>query len=437
MATKKAKSRKPLTSRTKGLICLVLLLALTVFVSCLAVCGMDLSDLKVLLPWVPVSSENWPVSLPVNRNLGGGTYTEYTYEIPEDADANALETSMKTMRARLDRYGESDAAVTEKDGVIRLDLRNMNASRRNNILSLITVPAQFEFSYGDTVVLTEKDIVGTEFKPDYGTSGNRLVAYILDMKISKEAQQKLAELDAISLAITMDGSSVGNGIVNGDKVELRLLNYNNDTALSNYNNLTTMDFMLGTSSIDVKLNNSASGTVNASMGIVLKVVLWLCAALLALTLIYTVVSGKLTGISATLSVWCAVMLGLFLVATVVVPTIMSLSVGCLIAILLGILLAIYTAVTRTDAISKQIGEGATPKSATKVGFRMSAKAVWIVQGAVIAVALILMIFAFSRSIGYCLSAGVLASAIAVVIMRAFQDCFTMMTGKASMFGKVK
>ena len=45
--------------------------------------------------------------------------------------------------------------------------------------------------------------------------------------------------------------------------------------------------------------------------------------------------------------------------------------------------------------------------------------------------------AFSRPVGYCLAAGVFASALAVVIMRAYQACFTAMSGKASLFGKVK
>lgn len=431
MATKNAKNRKSITSGTKGLICLVLLLAVTIFVSCLAVRGMDVSEVEVLLPWVPVSSENWPASLPVSRALGGGTFTEYTYEIPEDAQATALEDSLKAMRERLNRYGEEDASVTAKDGVLRLDLRNMSAARSTNILGLATLPGQFEFKSGDTVVLTEKDIASTNIGANYGGTG-KLTAYVLTMKTTKEGQQKLNDAGAYSLSVEMDGSSVGTGLVKGDEISLTLLN-----STANYNNLTTVDFLLNTGAVDVTLKESGSGIVNASLGMVLKVVLWLCAALLALTLIYTVITGKLTGVSATLSVWCAVVLGLFFVATVVVPTIMSLSVGCLIAILLGVLLAIYTAVTRTDAISKQISEGAVPKSATKVGFSMTAKTVWIVHGAALALALIMMIFAFSRSVGYCLASMVLASAIAVVIMRMFQACFCTISGKPSLFGKAK
>ena len=105
--------------------------------------------------------------------------------------------------------------------------------------------------------------------------------------------------------------------------------------------------------------------------------------------------------------------------------------------LLGVVLALYTAVTRTDAVSKQIGEGNTPKQATKLGFKQTAKTVWIAHAAVLAVALILMIFSFTKSIGYCLACGVVASAFSVAIMRLFQACFTTISKKPSLFGKVK
>ena len=74
---------------------------------------------------------------------------------------------------------------------------------------------------------------------------------------------------------------------------------------------------------------------------------------------------------------------------------------------------------------------------SKLGFKMTAKSVWLIYGAVMALALILMIFAFSRPVGYCLAAGVFASVLAVVIMRAYQACFTALTNNASLFGKVK
>ena len=74
--SKTAKTRKPMSARSKGLIALILLAALTVFVSCISIGGMKLDGegVNILLPWVPVSSESWPASLPLSRALGGGSY---------------------------------------------------------------------------------------------------------------------------------------------------------------------------------------------------------------------------------------------------------------------------------------------------------------------------------------------------------------------------
>ena len=80
----------------------------------------------------------------------------------------------------------------------------------------------------------------------------------------------------------------------------------------------------------------------------------------------------------------------------------------------------------------------TRKTLEGVGFMKSAaKNVWIAHGAVLAVSLVLMIFAFSRTIGYALCTGAIASAICTLVMRAFQLCFTTITSKPSLFGKAK
>ena len=50
---------------------------------------------------------------------------------------------------------------------------------------------------------------------------------------------------------------------------------------------------------------------------------------------------------------------------------------------------------------------------------------------------LLMIFSFTKPIGYCLACGVVASAFSVAIMRLFQACFTTISKKPSLFGKVK
>ena len=430
MANKSASTRKPITSGTKGVICLVVLCAVLVFASCISLVGMPLDGegVNVLLPWVPVTSAKWPASLPLDRALGGGSYTEYTWTLNEGTSIDGV---MKTMKARLADLGEGDGAVSLKDETVRIELRKMSDAQRQSILNTVTLRGHFEFTDANgAVVLTEKDIARAQAN---AVSSGSSYSVTLDFDLTKDGAQKLKEANPTSLSITCDGDSVSSyASVKDGKVSASM--GLGDTA---YRNAGTYAFLANTGAVDASLVQSGTGDVPASSGIVLTVFVILCAVLLVCSLIYLVANGKLTGVSAFLALWCTVVLALFFVATVVVPSSTTLNVGALVAVLLGVLLSMYAAVTRTDAISKQIGEGSTPKQATKLGMKNAAKTVWIAHCAVVVIALILMIFAFSRSIGYTLFAGALASALSTLVMRAFQLCFTAISSKPALFGKVK
>ena len=435
MATKNTKNVKPLSAQTKGYICLAVLVALTIFVSCLSVAGMNLDaeGVNVLLPWVPVSSANWPASLAVNRTLGGGSYVEYAYTLPEDAAADAVETSVKTIHDRLVQMGEADASVTVKDDAVRIELRKMDSTRLSSLRSMAVMGGQLEFAdTSSNVVLTEKDVSKADVNVNYNSTRTSYTVSLV-FTVNKDGQAKLAETNPSYLSVTCDGDSVTSyATVSGDKITCSL--GSNTTA---YNTGANLAFLVNYGAVDLTLSLRESGAVAATAGSVLSVVLIVFALLLVFALAYLVYTGKLTGVSAFLYVWCAVVLNLFFVATIIVPGDYMLNVGCLVAILLGVLLAMYTSVTRTDAIGKQISEGALPKAASKQGFRAAAKNIWIVHGVALAVSLLLMIFSFSKSTGYTLASGVVASAMTTLVMRLYQGCFTMITNKASLFGNVK
>jgi len=82
---KNANTRKLLNARSKGLIALILLLAITVIVSCLSITGMHYGEdgVNVLLPWVPASAKNWPEALNPSRALGGGSYILFDASVAE------------------------------------------------------------------------------------------------------------------------------------------------------------------------------------------------------------------------------------------------------------------------------------------------------------------------------------------------------------------
>ena len=430
MANKTASARKPITSSTKGFICLIVLCAVLVFVSCISLVGMPLDSegVNILLPWVPVTGENWPASLPLDRTLGGGNYAEYTYSLSEGVSA---EDVVKVIKTRLDNLGETDSAVSLKGDTIRAEVRKMSASLRGSKLSMAVMEGHFEFTDPDgNVVLTEKDVKSA--KVNVKSSSSSYTVY-LDFTFTEEGKQKLADANPSFMGLSCDGDSVASyvNISNGD---VSAYIGSGDSAYTSAYNLA---FLLNSGAVDAKLTQSSTGTADASSGIVLNVVILLCAALLVCSLVYLVIIGKLTGVSAFISVWCTVLLALFFLATVVVPSSTMLHVSTLVAILLGVLLSMYAAVTRTAAISNQISEGSVPKQATKLGMKNAAKNVWIAHAGVLAVSLILMIFSFSSAIGYALFAGVMASALSTLAMRAFQLCFTAITNKPVLFGKVK
>ncbi len=430
MANKSATNRKPITSGTKGFICLIVLCAVLVFVSCISLVGMPLDSegVNILLPWVPVSGADWPASLPLDRTLGGGSYTDYTFTLPEGASA---EDAVKVIKTRLNDLGETDAAVSLKGDAIRAEVRKMSDSMRVSKLAMAVMQGHLEFKDSDgNTVLTEKDVKSA--KVNVKSTSSAYSVY-LDFALTNEGKQKLADANPSYMSLNCDGESAASYVTISDGA-LSAYVGTGDTAYSSAYNLA---YLTNSGAVDAKLTQSGTGDVAASSGIVLNVVILLCAALLVCTLVYLVVIGKLTGVSAFISVWCTVLLAMFFLATIVVPSSTMLHVSTLVAVLLGVLLSMYAAVTRTSAISAQIGEGSVPKQATKLGMKNAAKNVWIAHGGVLALALILMIFAFSRSIGYALFAGVLASALSTLAMRAFQLCFTAITNKPSLFGKVK
>ncbi len=293
---KKTNNRKPISSRTKGLICLVILCALTVFVSVLGLNGMKLDSegVNILLPWVPVSSANWPASLPLNRALGGGTYTEFAV-VPQEGVTT--EDVAKVMNARLDGIGETDRSVEAQDGSIRLELRRMDASRLESALTLATRPGHFDFMNTEgTSVLTDKDLSGATI-----TVNSTQTSYLVNAALTEEGAKKAEEAGVSFLTAYIDGEQLSSATVSGNTLTMSFLT-------SNFNTASNVAYFINTGAVDASLSAKDSGSVDASSGAVKSVVLIIAAVLLLGALVYLVITGRLTGVSAIWTTWCAVLL---------------------------------------------------------------------------------------------------------------------------------
>lgn len=421
------KTRKPMSSKSKGFIGLILLLALTVFVSCLAVGGMKLDQdgVRVLLPWVPVSTENWPASLPRSRALGGGSYLEYTVE-GDDA-----EKAVSVFKARLDARGVTDASVTLKDNVIRVELPEMDEDSLSFVRSLLAANGKFEFRTEDgNVFMTGDDIKQTAV----GYADASYTTLYLSLATTDEGKQKLADATTEhadgTIGIYQDGNELITANVGGVPFTTGQISVPMGTDLLAVQNV---GIQMKSGSFEAKLTQSGEGLLNES-GNGARIWLIIAAAVLALALIVLIAKGKLSGFAAIWAVWCAVLLILFLFATIIRS---SLTVGCFIAILAGIVLAAYVGYVRVVAIAKAAKESGSVKQAVKLGFRTSMKKVWSALGAVLVLSIILMIIPATKIVGYTLAAGVFSAAVAMPLMHLFLYCFTAITGKTSLYGAAK
>ena len=73
------KTRKPMTSRGKGIIALAVLMIITLALSWLAIAGVKLDGegVSYLQGWLPVTERNATEALPASLQLGGGTSVDY------------------------------------------------------------------------------------------------------------------------------------------------------------------------------------------------------------------------------------------------------------------------------------------------------------------------------------------------------------------------
>lgn len=428
------KTRKPMSARSKGLIWLVILLAVTVFVSFLSISGLRYGEdgVNLLLPWVPVSSQNWPKSLSLSRSLGGGEYTEYTVTAPEGSEESVKDlanAAVKVMRDRLSARGMNDVKVSlVGDSTIRVELPKLDDAA--SVLSMLSGNGNFEFRIGDEAFMTGEDIKSAGVGLSDSSSS---ASYVLALQTTDEGKQKLADATSANIKGTMSIYRDGTLLISATVPEAFTTGQISVPLGLDLNGTANVAAQMNKGAFSAVLTKGDAGELENN-GSALRIVLIVAAVMLAVALVYLVVVGKLTGVAGIWSVWCAIIMMMFLYATLVLATV---NVAIVVALLLGILLAIFTAVTRTDAISRETAKGAAPKAASKAGFRAAGKLVWLVHGGVLVLSLILMLIPGTKMIGYTLSAAVVASAAAAPLMRLFQGCFTMISSKPALFGKTK
>ena len=319
---KNATTRKLLNARSKGLIALILLLAITVIVSCLSITGMHYGEdgVNVLLPWVPVSAKNWPEALNPSRALGGGSYILFDASV---ADGESLEDA--SMEARLEALGETNAKVTVEGEKIRMELPKMDSEALHGWIEFLEVPGIF------TLQTTAGDEVFKGAFKNATIAPNQSGRYEMTVEFSKEDTQIVKGLTEPYYNAMVDGQVLANYISLKDGKAVIDFGTNVNTA---YNVLVWCQNPVPAT---ISHSHENEGEVAATFGVLLAIVPVVCAVLLAAGLIYLVATAKLTGFAAAVTAWCAVMLECFFYATLVRTT---LTIANLLMLVVGVVLAL-------------------------------------------------------------------------------------------------
>lgn len=441
---KSQKLRKPVSAATKALITLAVLLAVTVFVSCLAIGGMHYGTdgIMRLLPWVPTSVENWPESLTPGISMGGGTYFEYTAqranETPAteegaeptiemmDATAEELNAAANIARKRLNTVGFTDTSVSVKDGRIRVELPNVEIL--HELSDMVAQTGNFTFTNPDGSVFMDSSMVTNATAGAAPVSAySQDVYYVVNLTFNEEGKQAFGDATAAningSLSVLRDGQllsspGVSEAITEG-MVSLPLGMEAPGTACA------AAQFVSGP--YDVTLTLADSGAISSQGNGKLSTFLWVSLALIVLFVVCSAIRYRASVITVAWSMWVYVLLSMFFYATVVSA---RLSLGVVCVILLALVFQGWLLLVRFEGMTREMREGRMVKQAFKTGFSQSNKKVWLAIGIAFVLSLLMMIFSFSSMLGNVLCGCVVAIALNMLIVpAALESLLVTVTGE--------
>ena len=194
------------------------------------------------------------------------------------------------------------------------------------------------------------------------------------------------------VTVKVDGEVYASNASLNDKGELTV-----PFSPNAYNTLNYLNAMWRTGTVDVDLSEARniSGELDAPLSIVLKVVLWVSAAMLVLALIYVLIVFYALAISGA-----------------------QLTLQGIAGILLGIGMAVDANVVIFERFREELREGRTPLNAVKFGFRNAGRAVLDSNVTTLIAAVVLLIFGTGTIKGFAttLMISVVASLFTAVLI---------------------
>ncbi|MBQ8653999.1 MAG: protein translocase subunit SecD [Clostridia bacterium] len=368
----KSKNRKRGSGKTRSLITLAIVLALTLVIGVIAVTGMplDARGLYRLKSWLPTTdAENWPSALPLGLDLRGGVYVEYSAARPENSEADfdsLMEGTIGVIQQRLtDKgYAESNVQRIGSDG-IRVEIPDVTDP--SAVLDLIGSPAQLEFRTPAGETFMTGDMVET------ATAAYQEGEYVVAFKLNDEGAKIFAEMTAKylnqSIAIYLDGVMLinptvesvitgGAGVING---------------MDGEEGARTVAAKIQSGALPLVLTQQKVDTVSATLGDnALSTSVQAAIIGILLVMVLMIVRYRLNGVVASWALVVYIITLFFLIA--VIPGI-QLTLPGLAGIVLGIGMAVDANVIIFERFNEEVRAGKSLKASVRAGFRNAMSAV--------------------------------------------------------------
>jgi preprotein translocase subunit SecD len=410
-----SKARKKMSVERKSVIFLAVVLVLTLFIGVISVTGLPLDSrsLYKIKSWVPsLNVSNWPSSIPLGIDIGGGTYTEYQAALPEGSNQTldaALNDTVSILRVRLKERGYLEGSISPAaDGKIRINLPK--AKEKDELLSLLSAGGKLTFSYPDGAFLEGNHIKNAIKEKDPSTA-LPIVRMLLDAEGTKTLSDATTAHSGQVLTVTLDGQTLVSTtleapIFNG---EITISGFVSEQAASDTSNI------LRSGMLPAELTKAGTGDVAPALGGILQLLVIIGLILVAAAIAYMVFRFLLGGVAASWALLTDIILIFFLMAVFPVTQLTLLGI---IGLVLGIALFVWTSVFFLDKFAQGLKPGRLHKSSVFEGFKDIQGTVWKVHGICIAASLLLLILpiGFLRSFAVAVLASSVSSLIVTMVI---------------------
>ena len=393
--SKPQKSRKPMTSKTKGLIVLCVMLCLTVVLGILSVTGMALppDGLYKLLPWVPTSADHWPESISLGLDLQGGVYVEYQATKPDDMDGSMFDylvsSTMDVIRNRLTDKGYTEATVSRIDSAgIRVEIPSVTDP--NAVLDLIGSPAKLEFRLPDGTTFMEgkniRNAYPTQDRSNNTISNNYVVAFELDGEGTRLFADATSANIGKNIAIYLDGQQIMNPTVNSAITDGNGMIEGNFS----YEQAQALAIQIQSGALPLTLTQQKVDTISATLGVdALHTSLTAAGIGLLLVMLIMVIRYRLSGCVAS---WALILYIIILFWFVAILPGFQLTLPGIAGVILGIGMAVDANVVIFERFGEELALGRNTRAAARMGFKNAFSAILDANVTTMIAAIVLMLF---------------------------------------------